>query len=172
MLKKNLKIFGIPRLKTLSDFVTSEQDVKKGNNRLPLNLSRLHEEDLIKEDDKKALNKAIENMAIDDADEFSKNIQHKRDAMARASSYIMTDENDDFNQSRERSVSLFQREKEVYNFEDYKIVNLIGRGTFGKVYLVRNEKTGSLHAMKSIRKDVVLQNDSLESLKVEKLILL
>lgn len=33
-------------------------------------------------------------------------------------------------------------------------------------------KTGQFFAMKSIRKDVVLQHESLESLKVEKLILL
>jgi|TARA_B110000977_G_C10613728_1_gene313273 serine/threonine protein kinase len=41
-------------------------------------------------------------------------------------------------------------------FEDYKIVKHVGRGTFGKVYLVQNQKTGSYFAMKSIRKDVVL----------------
>ena len=57
-------------------------------------------------------------------------------------------------------------------FEDYKIVKHVGRGTFGKVYLVQNQKTGSYFAMKSIRKDVVLQHESIESLKVEKLILL
>lgn len=53
-------------------------------------------------------------------------------------------------------MSLYQREKAAYDFDDYKIVNLIGRGTFGKVYLVKNEKTGTMHAMKSIRKDIVL----------------
>jgi hypothetical protein len=47
---KNLKIFGISKVKTLIDFVTTEQDVKKGNNRLPLNLARIYEEDLIKEE--------------------------------------------------------------------------------------------------------------------------
>lgn len=59
-----------------------------------------------------------------------------------------------------------------FKFEDYKIIKHIGRGTFGKVYLVKNVKTNKLFAMKSIRKDVVLQHESLESLKVEKLILL
>ena len=49
---------------------------------------------------------------------------------------------------------------------------MIGRGTFGKVYLVLHEATNKYFAMKSIRKDVVLEHDSLESLKVEKLILL
>ena len=42
---------------------------------------------------------------------------------------------------KERSVSLYQRNKgdkakEIYEFEDFKIVKLVGRGTFGKVYLV------------------------------------
>jgi len=49
---------------------------------------------------------------------------------------------------------------------------LIGRGIFGKVYLVENNKNKKLYAMKSIRKDVIIDHDSLESLKVEKLILL
>lgn len=38
--------------------------------------------------------------------------------------------------------------------------------------MVQNQKTSDYFAMKSIRKDVVLEHDSLESLKVEKLILL
>lgn len=48
----NLKIFGISKVKTLSDFVTSDKDVQKGNSRVPLNLARLHIEDLVKETDK------------------------------------------------------------------------------------------------------------------------
>jgi hypothetical protein len=38
--------------------------------------------------------------------------------------------------------------------------------------LVENNKNKKLYAMKSIRKDVIIDHDSLESLKVEKLILL
>lgn len=52
----------------------------------------------------------------------------------------------------------------AYCFEDFKIVHLIGKGTFGKVYLVKNVHSGQLFAMKSIRKDVVIDHDSLESL--------
>jgi spermidine/putrescine-binding protein len=49
--KENLKIFGISKVKTLIDFVTTEQDVKRGNNRLPLRLARLHEENILPEED-------------------------------------------------------------------------------------------------------------------------
>lgn len=38
--------------------------------------------------------------------------------------------------------------------------------------MVENQLNGKLYAMKSIRKDVVLEFDSIESLQVEKLILL
>ena len=57
-------------------------------------------------------------------------------------------------------------------FEDFSIIRLVGKGTFGKVYLVQNRKNGQSYAMKSIRKDIVLEHDSIESLMVEKLILL
>lgn len=111
--KTNLKVFGISKVKTLNDFVTTEQDVKNGNNRLPLNLARLHEENVIKEETG-GLSSAIENLKFveGDEDELTKNIQHKRDALARSSSYIPLDE-DDFSQSRDRSVSLYSREKEA-----------------------------------------------------------
>ena len=59
-----------------------------------------------------------------------------------------------------------------FKFEDYKIIKKVGSGTFGKVYLVKNIQINKFFAMKSIRKDVVIQHESLESLKVEKLILL
>ena len=49
--RNNLRIFGISKSKTLSEFVTTEQDVKKGNNRLPLNLARLYEEDLMTDEE-------------------------------------------------------------------------------------------------------------------------
>lgn len=73
--------------------------------------------------------------------------------------------------------SIFSRQDETvdiskFKLEDYKIVRHVGRGTFGKVYLVKNVHTNKYFAMKSIRKDVVIQHESLESLKVEKLILL
>lgn len=45
--KENLKIFGISKSKNLQDFVTTEKDVQKGHNRLPLNLARIYDEDIM-----------------------------------------------------------------------------------------------------------------------------
>ena len=59
-----------------------------------------------------------------------------------------------------------------FSFEDYQIVKKIGQGTFGKVYLVKNSKNDKMYAMKAIRKDLIVETDSVDSLRVEKLILL
>ena len=54
------------------------------------------------------------------------------------------------------------------NLEDFKYINIIGKGTFGKVFLVQNKYTKVFYAMKSIRKDIVIEHDSLENLHLEK----
>ena len=55
---------------------------------------------------------------------------------------------------------------------DFVIKSVIGRGSFGKVFLVQKKDTKKVYAMKSLRKDVILENDQVESTKLEKDILL
>ena len=49
---------------------------------------------------------------------------------------------------------------------------MIGRGSFGKVFLVVHKLSGEVYAMKSLRKDVILDSDQVESTKLEKSILM
>ena len=49
---------------------------------------------------------------------------------------------------------------------------MIGRGSFGKVFLVIHKSSGDVFAMKSLRKDVILDSDQVESTKLEKDILM
>lgn len=56
------------------------------------------------------------------------------------------------------------------NFKDFELLSIIGNGTFGKIYLVQSNSLKTIHAMKSIRKDVVIEQESVENLVVEKLI--
>ena len=44
--KENLPIYGIAKARNLSDFTTSENDVKRGMSRVPLILARLYDEDI------------------------------------------------------------------------------------------------------------------------------
>ena len=50
-----------------------------------------------------------------------------------------------------------ENDEASYSLQDFKIIKLIGRGTFGKVYLVKDQRKNQLFAMKSIRKDRIIQ---------------
>lgn len=66
---------------------------------------------------------------------------------------------------------LFNRQKGDAKLQDFKIKKMIGRGTFGKVYLVEQVGTGNLYAMKCIRKDIIIENEQMENIQLEKDIL-
>jgi len=65
----------------------------------------------------------------------------------------------------------FSRDKKEANLKDFKIKKMIGKGTFGKVFLVERTATGELYAMKCIRKDIILENEQMENIQLEKDIL-
>jgi serine/threonine protein kinase len=43
--------------------------------------------------------------------------------------------------------------------QDFVIKKVIGRGSFGKVFLVEKKITKEVYAMKSLRKDVIIDYD-------------
>ena len=50
------------------------------------------------------------------------------------------------------------------SFEDFKMIMVLGRGAFGKVYLGKltcngEDKSQKLYAIKSIRKDILIDMD-------------
>jgi len=56
---------------------------------------------------------------------------------------------------------------------DLKFLRVVGRGTFGKVFLAMRKGSDELYAVKSIRKDIILEHDlSIESHILEKDIML
>lgn len=72
-----------------------------------------------------------------------------------------------------RSSTLYSRESDNdWEFEDFVIKKVLGIGSFGKVYLVENQVTGKLHAMKSIKKEKIMDYNKMESMKLEEHILL
>ena len=72
----------------------------------------------------------------------------------------------------EMPTALFRRGTMVEaTWDDFELLAVVGKGTFGKVYLVSCKANDKYYAMKCIRKDVVIKHESVESLAVEKLIL-
>ena len=53
-------------------------------------------------------------------------------------------------------------------FEDFNITMVIGRGTFGKVFLAELKETKKLYAIKSIRKDILIQYEQVDNTILEK----
>ena len=49
-------------------------------------------------------------------------------------------------------------EKKVV-MEDFELLKVLGRGAFGKVFLAELQATKKLYAVKSIRKDILIQHD-------------
>ena len=61
---------------------------------------------------------------------------------------------------------------EVITFKDLNFICVIGRGAFGKVFLAKVKNGDKLYAVKSIRKDVLIQTDQVASTVLEKDIML
>jgi len=43
--------------------------------------------------------------------------------------------------------------------DHFEIIKVIGRGSFGKVYLVRKKDDGKVFAMKTLKKDMILRKN-------------
>ena len=72
-----------------------------------------------------------------------------------------------------RSNTLFSKHHTIktVSLEDFQIMKVLGRGSFGKVCLVQYKPTKEYYAMKSLKKDVLLDQDQVESTILEKKIL-
>ena len=71
------------------------------------------------------------------------------------------------------SNTVYSTHKSVKNvkLEDFKVLKVIGRGSFGKVCLVEYLPTHETYAMKSLKKDILIEQEQIENTLLEKEIL-
>ena len=82
-------------------------------------------------------------------------------------------DNDNNNITRGRTKTMFSSHKTIkeVKLEDFKILKIIGRGSFGKVSLVEYIPTNEIYAMKSLKKDILIEQEQIENTILEKNIL-
>ena len=61
--------------------------------------------------------------------------------------------------------------KKIVNLETFDIIKVIGKGSFGKVFLVRHKAHGSLHALKVLKKEFIIRKNQVEHTKTERSVL-
>ena len=55
---------------------------------------------------------------------------------------------------------------------DFRILKTIGRGTYGKVYLVQHLQTEQIFAMKSVQKEMLIRTDQVAGIRGKQLVYL
>jgi len=86
--------------------------------------------------------------------------------------HIVDGESKEKDDARKKTRTLWAREKgKEVSVDDFTVLKVLGRGAFGKVMLVEKKDTNEWFAMKTIKKDDVIEKDQLEHTKTEKMIL-
>ena len=78
---------------------------------------------------------------------------------------------DDTERMRTKTVFTSHKTVKEVKLEDFRILKVIGRGSFGKVCLVEYTPTKEIYAMKSLKKDILIEQEQIENTLLEKEIL-
>uniref|UniRef100_A0A7N9AUW2 protein kinase C n=1 Tax=Mastacembelus armatus TaxID=205130 RepID=A0A7N9AUW2_9TELE len=65
-------------------------------------------------------------------------------------------------------LSQLKQKKGPLSLQDFRIIAVLGRGHFGKVLLSEYKKTGTMYAIKALKKGDIIARDEVESLMCEK----
>eukprot|EP00743_Colponemidia_sp_Colp-15_P000706 GILK01000783.1.p1 GENE.GILK01000783.1~~GILK01000783.1.p1 ORF type:complete len:537 (-),score=100.78 GILK01000783.1:86-1654(-) len=70
-----------------------------------------------------------------------------------------------------RSNTIYSATRENVGLEDFDLLTVLGRGSFGKVMLVRRKINGMTYAMKALKKDQLIARNQVEHTMMERTIL-
>jgi serine/threonine protein kinase len=64
-----------------------------------------------------------------------------------------------------------QRPKRKISLESFNIIKVIGRGSFGKVFLVKEKSTNTIYALKVLKKEYIIRKNQVEHTRTERSVL-
>lgn len=175
----------------IEKYVTSIKDKKYGISNLPPPTKRSKNEELAGTDDLKEESEAYDNLetmvdTTEDKNDYTVtddfNAKNSRengvDVDGISSEESKGDVGFDMDELTARqSVLVYSKKPALANhkeltLESFKILAVLGKGTFGKVYLTELKDEKKYFAIKAIRKDVLIETEQVESTKLERDILL
>ena len=156
---------------SLKEVTTTEKDAKYKISRLPPSELRLLDQEVYGPEYQHEESKTpTSSMDTSNFDSKLKAVESRK----QDTSLEDTDDDTDADFDTRNSVCVFshKEEEEKVTLKDFEVKGVIGRGTFGKVFLARLKTTDVLYAIKSLRKDVLVEAGQIENVKLEKEILL
>ena len=90
------------------------------------------------------------------------------DRPAKRNTFIKSIQSTDLYETRDSTALMSsnrssKRDSEYFSdkirIEDFTIIRVVGRGSFGKVYLVKKNSDGKVYAIKTLKKDMILRKN-------------
>ena len=150
----------------LKEVTTTEKDAKYKISRMPGDEYRILDEEVYGPDYVQTESSKSEETETSKFDNDLKDVQGR----FGDTNIESTDDDSDQDLDTRSSVLVFshKQEDEKVTLKDFEIMGVIGRGTFGKVFLGKLKTNEVLYAIKSLRKDVLVEAGQIENVKLEK----
>eukprot|EP00357_Protocruzia_adherens_P002555 CAMPEP_0115016588 /NCGR_PEP_ID=MMETSP0216-20121206/27543_1 /TAXON_ID=223996 /ORGANISM="Protocruzia adherens, Strain Boccale" /LENGTH=535 /DNA_ID=CAMNT_0002387107 /DNA_START=45 /DNA_END=1652 /DNA_ORIENTATION=- len=74
-------------------------------------------------------------------------------------------------ETKTRARTIFSKRGQEVSIDDFNLLKVVGRGTFGKVMLVEKKDSKELFALKILRKDQLIDKEQIEHTRTEKMIM-
>uniref|UniRef100_A0A8C8JX57 protein kinase C n=1 Tax=Oncorhynchus tshawytscha TaxID=74940 RepID=A0A8C8JX57_ONCTS len=82
--------------------------------------------------------------------------------------HLHTHTHNGFTHTQQCYIGSYNKHKKPLCLQDFRLIAVLGRGHFGKVLLSEYKKTGSIYAIKALKKGDIVARDEVESLMCEK----
>jgi tRNA A-37 threonylcarbamoyl transferase component Bud32 len=187
--ENTLKIYLVSE--NLKNYTTTLNDKKYGLYKLPEESNRLREIEVAgskqMEEDKEferkleeAQKELEETLIVNEDDDFAVSeeltITNSRNSVKELEVDLVNDDIEfDPDDLRGKGSSLLfssLQADSTITLDDFEILNVLGKGAFGKVYLTRMKENEKLYAIKTIRKDVVIETEQIDAVNLERDVLL